>query len=290
MKIPLLICLMCLVSQYDSSDRLTQKNLQLLYKITGEGKPLVLVPGGLTGWASWDPFVPLLSKNKKVIQVQLLNVQYGLENRPLPEDYSPRLESKALRGALSSARVDEKADFVGWSYGALVLLDYALNHPEKVRTLTLIEPPALWIIRNDIDTDPQLVKVKGFLSAAPGPDETITDKDLEQFLVFAGFSKPGEAVTNLPQWNAWRNFKQSLRCNRAVLNHNDNAERLRRFQVPVLLVKGTGSAYFLHRIIDACEKAFPDSRVVEFPGGHAPHIVSGDQFLEAMDEFQRAAD
>ena len=64
-----------------------QEKLTMSYKITGEGSPLVLVPGGLTGWVSWDPFVPHFAKGKRVIQVQLLNVQYGLENKSLPRNY-----------------------------------------------------------------------------------------------------------------------------------------------------------------------------------------------------------
>ena len=52
-------------------------------KIKGEGKPLVLVPGGLTGWVSWNPFVDSFATSRKVVQVQLLNVEYGLENKPL---------------------------------------------------------------------------------------------------------------------------------------------------------------------------------------------------------------
>ena len=264
-----------------------QEKLTMSYKITGEGSPLVLVPGGLTGWVSWDPFVPHFAKGKRVIQVQLLNVQYGLENKSLPRNYGVSTESNALEAALSAAQLNEKADFIGWSYGGLVLLDYALKHSEKVRTLTLIEPPALWIIKNDLEKDPELRKVKEYLSSAPATHDNITDKDLENFLAFAGFSKPNESVRDHPQWNIWLNFKQSLRNNTAVLKHDDTLEKLRKFSTPVLLIKGTGSAYFLHRIIDSCEKQFPVSQVVEFPGGHAVHIVSRDQFLQTVESFQR---
>lgn len=279
------LCFSLLVSISAGSSM--QEDVKMPCRITGEGPPIVLVPGGLTGWVSWDSFVPHFSKEKKVVQVQLLNVQYGLENKPLPHLYSVSTESKALEAALSAAHIEGKADFIGWSYGGLILLDYALNHPEKIRTLTLIEPPALWIVRSDLEEDPQLKKAKDYLSSAPGTDATITDKDLEEFLAFAGFSRPGESVRNIPQWNNWQNFKQSLRCNSVVLKHDDDLERLRNFAVPVLLIKGTGSAYFLHRIIDGCQRNFPQSQVVEFPGGHAPHLVSRDQFLEAVELLQK---
>ncbi len=38
---------------------------QILHaKSTGQGMPLVLVPGGLTGWASWEPHVGRLATSR----------------------------------------------------------------------------------------------------------------------------------------------------------------------------------------------------------------------------------
>jgi hypothetical protein len=63
-----------------------QSHIKMQYKVHGEGPALVLVPGGLTGWLSWDSFIPEFNENK-IIQLQLLNVQYGLENKLLPDFY-----------------------------------------------------------------------------------------------------------------------------------------------------------------------------------------------------------
>ena len=71
-------------------------------EVTGNGRPLVLVPGGLTGWASWEPFAKTFSEKRTVIRIQLLGVQFGLENRALPEDYSVKTESGALSETLDS--------------------------------------------------------------------------------------------------------------------------------------------------------------------------------------------
>jgi pimeloyl-ACP methyl ester carboxylesterase len=56
---------------------------------------------------------------------------------------------------------------------------------------------------------------------------------------------------------------------------------------PVLLVKGTGSSHFLHAITDALAATLPDARVIELPGGHAPHLVTMDRFLSELASFQR---
>jgi hypothetical protein len=52
------------------------------------------------------------------------------------------------------------------------------------------------------------------------------------------------------------------------------------------LVKGTGSAKWLHQVIDTLAKELTDSRVIELPGGHAPQLASMDRFLKELEEFQ----
>jgi pimeloyl-ACP methyl ester carboxylesterase len=107
------------------------------------------------------------------------------------------------------------------------------------------------------------------------------------FLQNVGLSKPGQKPEEIPQWQQWLPFKQSLRNSPAVVNYADNLSRLSNLESPVLLVKGTGSAQFLHKIIDELADGLPDSKVIEMPGGHAPHIVSREKFLVAWNDFQK---
>ena len=72
--------------------------------------------------------------------------------------------------------------------------------------------------------------------------------------------------------------------------HSDDAARLRAFQRPVLLVKGTGSSHFLHEIIAGLASAMPHAEMVEFPGGHAPQIAAMDAFLAKLATFEAAAE
>jgi pimeloyl-ACP methyl ester carboxylesterase len=81
-------------------------------------------------------------------------------------------------------------------------------------------------------------------------------------------------------------YRRSLRANTVPFEFRDDPGRLDDFQPPVLLVKGTGSAPFFHAVIDALGRRLPDSETVEYPAGHAPHIVSMDRFLDKMTSFQ----
>jgi len=257
--------------------------VKMQMKVAGEGKPLVLVPGGLTGWLSWEPYVDQLSRTRKVIRVQLLNVQYGFENRPLPPDYSVKAESQALAAALSEAQLNAAVDIVGWSYGGLISLDYALDNPDCVHSLVLIEPPAFWVLHSVGEVDAGVQQNEAMLRTIQGD---ITEEKLEQFLCAVGLCPPGQSPRQFPQWPLWVQYRQALRNNKAVLEHEDDSRRLNAFHRPVLLVKGTGSASFHHRIVDLLAKELPRAEVIEMPGGHAPHIVSRERFLDQMNRFQ----
>lgn len=252
--------------------------------VQGDGTPVVLVGGGLTGWKSWEPFVPIFNaKHRKVIRVQLINVQFGLEGRPLPEDYSVNTESNALAEILDSLGDASPFDVVAWSYGAFTSLEFALDHPNHIRTLTLIEPPAIWVLRQTGTFDAEAQQAVKFFETFKGD---ITEDMLAGFLVNAGFVAPGQQPRQIAQWSGWVPFRQSLRNNPYVVSFNDSIERLKKLKVPVLLVRGTGSTEWLHHVIDGLAENLPNARVVEYPGGHAPHLVSKDQFLEELEKFQ----
>jgi pimeloyl-ACP methyl ester carboxylesterase len=252
--------------------------------------PLVLVPGGLTGWLSWEPHAARLAASRRVISVQLLSVAYGLEKRRLPSDYSLRTESQALAATLDLdiAGLTAPVDLVAWSYGAAVALDYALRHPKRVLTLTLIEPPAVWALGAQKPRGPEYESALA-LGDTIRIDDDISEAQLEQFIRAVGLCPPGKAARDLPQWPVWLRHRRSLRNTGAAFHHEDDPARLRAFYRPVLLVKGTGSAEFLHQVVDALAAQLPNAQTVELPGGHAPQIVSMDSFLERLALFHNSA-
>jgi pimeloyl-ACP methyl ester carboxylesterase len=272
-----------LISLNSSSQSKDSKAMKMQCKVTGNGRPIILVPGGLTGWASWEPFVKIFSDQRTVIRVQLLGVQFGQENRPLPADYSVKTESGALAATLDSLGYRIPVDVVAWSFGAFTSLDFALDHPDRIRTLTLIEPPAMWVLRETGKWDDEAQQAADFFKTQTGD---ITEDMLAEFLVRAGFVQPGQSPRELPKWNYWVPFRRSLRINPSVVSFRDDITRLKNFQPPVLLIKGTGSTEWLHHVIEGLSETLPHSRVLEFPGGHAPHIVSMDKFIPELEKFQ----
>jgi pimeloyl-ACP methyl ester carboxylesterase len=261
--------------------------------IQGEGPLLVLVGGGLTGWLSWIPHQERLAPSRRVARAQPLVVDLGLENRAVPADYSIDLESRALGAAVEAIAPDQPVDVVAWSFGGYAALEYALDHPGRIRTLALIEPPALWVLEaaGDPEYDRETERLRPLAERFRGD---VTEDDLEVFVQFAGLCPPGKRPRDLPQWPLWVEHRRSLRGQfDAELDHHDDVGRLRAFDPPVLLVKGHGSAPWLHRITGVLAQNLPNARVLELEGGHAPHIVEMDRFLDELrrfhDEVDRAA-
>lgn len=250
--------------------------------VTGQGQPLVIVPGGLTGWNSWQVHAERLARDRRVIRTQLLSVQLGLTGEPLPPDYSLETESHALTRALNDLDV-EWADVVGWSYGGAIALDFALDHPERVRSLTLIEPAAFWVLRGlgrfGPDAQAYQRKMRTF------DLEEITEDQLVNFLSEAGMVPAGTDVRSLPEWPLWAEHRNSLRIADVETRHEDAVERLGHFDRPVLLFKGAGSTGYEREIVDLLGRELPDSRVVELPGGHALPFVSMERFLAILGDF-----
>jgi pimeloyl-ACP methyl ester carboxylesterase len=254
---------------------------------SGEQTPLVLVGGGLTGWLSWEPHQAALASERPVARAQLLSVQFGLERRRLPAGYGVRTESAALAAALDAADLTGPVDLAAWSYGAFSTLDFALDNPHRVRTLTLIEPPAIWVLGAagmlDETSAEEIEDMRRLYTGMRADD--VSEEELAEFVRQAGLVPPDVAPAELPQWPTWVEHRRSLLVGDSTFEHRDSVERLRAFDRPVLLVKGAGSSHFLHRIVDALENELLRAELLELPGGHAPHIVTMDAFLSRLATF-----
>lgn len=257
-------------------------------RIRGDGDPIVLVPGGLTGAASWEPLVELLARSARVVHAQLLNVQLGLEGEPLPPDYGVRTEVEALVETLEDAGITRPVDVAAWSYGALVALELALDHPGRVRTLALVEPLALFALGA---ADAEARSFAEFLRRFR-PDADVSEADLEGFLCGVGWLLPGKSPRDLramPQWPAWMRHRQSLRNSAAMADFADDVGRLQRLRLPVSVVEGTASAPLLHRIAGALAMHIRNAQRLELPDGPGPHLTSPERFLDALARLRARA-
>jgi 2-hydroxy-6-oxonona-2,4-dienedioate hydrolase/2-succinyl-6-hydroxy-2,4-cyclohexadiene-1-carboxylate synthase len=126
--------------------------VNLHYLQAGSGPDMVMLHGFSGNLAVWHlRMVPLLQDDFRVTTFDLRG--HGYSSMP-PSGYTTRHMAHDLLALMDELKI-EQADLVGHSYGADVVLHFALLFPHRARRLVLIEPgiPALVSDRNDADWD-----------------------------------------------------------------------------------------------------------------------------------------
>jgi pimeloyl-ACP methyl ester carboxylesterase len=182
----------------------------------------------------------------------------------------------------------QQVNLVGWSHGGEVSLDFALNNPERIATLTLIEPAAYWIARAYGKFEGEERELRSLFKGFNDPP---TDEDLIGFLNINGLIPPGVNPRTMPRWPVWSSLKTALLSLHTVVEHSDDLARLQALRhKPVLLVKGKDSVGANSGIVELLSKALgPNSKVLTLPDAHACHIVAQDQFLAELTQFIASA-
>lgn len=247
----------------------------------GEGDPpLVLVPGGLTGWQSWLPLVPALSADRRVVRIQPICNAEGLAGRPGDPGYDAEVERASIGLTLEEAAVSEM-HLVGWSNGGRIALDFALANPALVKTLTLIEPAAYWLVS---DRDESARSFHEYIASCAGRE--LTDADLCEFLIRAGLGTADTDFKALPQWDFWFSCRQALSWSGESVTRSAAAgiEGFEQLETPTLLIRGRSTAPWLRGVVDRLESGLPDARTVELDGGHACLLESPEEFVAALSD------
>ncbi|MCL2170448.1 MAG: alpha/beta hydrolase [Defluviitaleaceae bacterium] len=102
-------------------------------EVHGEGEPLVLLNGIMMSTLSWSQFISALSKNNKLILLDLLDQG---QSHKMSEDYPVTLQADVVKCVLDELRI-RKAHISGISYGAAVAMNFAVMYPEYVDRLVL---------------------------------------------------------------------------------------------------------------------------------------------------------
>ncbi len=167
----------------------------------------------------------------------------------------------------------KSAHLVGSSFGAVLALVVAQREAPRIRSLTVIEPPAWSLARGDREVEEQLV---GF-SVTPGEAARLgPDLALSTFLEGIG-AKPEESLlTDMDRKNTTASFQQP-----PLLEARVSLASLTATHLPLLVVSGGSQAAtqrFHNRRLAfgrVCEvlATIPGAEWAQFPGaGHNPHL------------------
>ena len=105
--------------------------VKIWYAVFGSGEPVIMLHGGLGNSNYWGNQVPELAKHYKVIVMDSRGHGRSTRNQ---QPYGYDLMASDVVGLLDYLKID-KAALVGWSDGAILGLDIAMHHPERLSKL-----------------------------------------------------------------------------------------------------------------------------------------------------------
>jgi pimeloyl-ACP methyl ester carboxylesterase len=248
--------------------------------VWGRGEPAVFVHGSMSwGERTWAEQQPLAEKNRL-----LLVDRRGFGDSPGPEAGDWEADANDIAALLS-----EPAHLVGQSYGAVSSLLAAARVPKAVRSLTVIEPPALRLVRGDATVEEFIHRISDAKAKATDPDDY-----RRRFYAAFGFDEPEDALTTRHELRAaassWRE--------RPPWDADIPLDTLRAADFPKLVVRGAWDdapveardigMHSLHRVCDVLVESLRAQDVSFRGAAHNPQAL-GPPFNERLLEFWRSA-
>lgn len=225
----------------------------------GDGPPIVLLHAGIVDARVWEPFVPLLARERyRVVWFDARG--YG---RSATDDVEFRRVDDLL--AVLDALGIRRAALVGNSLGGITALDLAVFHPDRVAALILlgagIGGHEVAMSERDQAVEQRYIEVD-----ATGDLEALTDFELA--LWGAGVEQP---VERLPT-----ELRASLRPMIRAANEDhvrgrevrpDGAvvDRLEQATMPIAFVRGSLDFDTLATYGEAIVERAPDARLIVWP-------------------------
>jgi pimeloyl-ACP methyl ester carboxylesterase len=102
-------------------------------KTIGKGQPIILAHGGYLDLEMWNPQIDELSKNNQVVRFSDLGHGKSINSgKPI---YGYEIIHQLIKN-----HDNQKSILIGLSWGAMICVDYTLNHPQNVDKLVLVSP------------------------------------------------------------------------------------------------------------------------------------------------------
>lgn len=252
---------------------------RLFYRSAGEGPPLVFVHAGIADSRLWRRQLNAFADQYRVITYDLRG--YGKSEHPS----QPFAHYRDLADLLDALDIDS-AHFVGASMGGATVLDFALEQPHRVTSLTLAAPAIGGYEFTDEETlagwaeATEAFEAGDFERAATiesamwlaGPDRSLDDVDSES-----------------------RKLVRSMLLRSYELENEEATEseleppaidRLDELSVPMLLIIGELDTSDMTSIAELLEGEVPTCRLeVVNDAAHLPSLECPKEFEEIVGSF-----
>lgn len=235
----------------------------------GSGPPVALVHGGIVhSGPAWAANIgPLVEHGLRAVAVD----RRGHGRSPAGEEgYVPvHLQAEDLRLTLEM-REALPVHLAGVSYGALICLEFALSWPEKVWSMTLLEPPLLVWLAED-DAYPEWYARMREL-AQKGRDGAALEEWFPDWMWLIDARMGSELSPASKTWGLVERHAPRVLAEQGAWEYRPDEARVRTLQVPSLVLNGGESQPPMQALGEMLAERLPRARHVRIPGaGHDAH-------------------
>ena len=265
--------------------------IKICYEIAGEGEPLFLVHGFGSKKESWIAQFPVLSKHFKVIRFD--NRGAGKSDRP-KGTYTMEVFADDIKGLIDYLGL-EKTNIAGWSLGGMIVQNFVLKYPEKVKKVVLINtnygfpdedgPLVYKNMRLEEEKQKKIDHVKAWWDAARTGYYIKFRKEME--------ANPSKKWYGL--WSADDLIKESIidtptaediETQADALKTHDTFDRLKTIKSPTLIVTASHDRLTPRSSMEEIHGQIPNSKfIIIDKAGHSSPLEKAPEVNQAIIDF-----
>lgn len=188
--------------------------IQLWYAVFGRGEPVILLHGGLANANYWGNQVPVLARHYRVIVMDSRGHGRTTRNQ---QPFSYELMASDVLGLMDFLKIP-KAAIVGWSDGAILGLEIAIHHPERLTKLFAFAANSDPSGVQDVDQSPvfsafiaRSQKEYEELSSTPEQYKAFLDQIREMWATQPNFSAEQLSSIRVPTWIVDADHDEAIR-------------------------------------------------------------------------------
>jgi len=271
--------------------------MQLYHRLLGENntKPLIILHGLYGSSDNWLNIGKHLSESYKVYLIDLRN--HG--NSPHSEKHNYYLLRDDLFEFMEEKGIS-KASILGHSMGGKTAIYFAIEYPEKVEKLIVVDiaPGPYKSLANpssntlnhlnilnalyNLDTE----NLKTLRDADQELSETIPYKQVRQFLLKNLKRDENGKFYWLLNINTLRNELPSIVDGIDSNIYAEDTKEQKKKQYPVLFIRGGNSEYIGEKGMDEIKLIFPSAYIQTFEdAGHWVHTEQREKFINTLEKF-----
>ncbi len=255
----------------------TVGTIKTTYLLSGNGELVIFLHGAGAGAVTWYPSINTISKNFQVVAPDI--VGYGESDKP-DAPYNRPYFSKWLKDFLIELKIS-KAHIVGLSQGGAIALQFAIDNPEMVNKLVLVDSAGLGA---KVSFWPLIGTL--WMNSFPS---SMANRFNSRYILHKPINRDPNHSSYSIAVLKYKGGKNAFRQGRGTAVSKIPEELLKQIENETLIIWGKDDKLFPVEYSGAAAKIIPNARLhVIQNAGHLPLMDQPEIFNKILDDFLKS--